>query len=318
MPSEFDLIRRHFARPTRHSVLGVGDDCAIVAPRQGYELLVSTDMLVAGVHFFADADAEALGWKTAAVNLSDIAAMGGEPRWITLAIALPHADEDWVAALAHGFAACCAHFNVDWIGGDTTRGPLNLCATVFGEAPAKQAICRNGARAGDDIWVSGQPGLAALGLLHLQDRIVLSEPAQQRCLAALHRPQPRIALGKALRRSASAMLDISDGLAGDLRHILAASNVGAELDEAALPLAALQATGASYAQSLQCLLSGGDDYELLFTAPPELRTQIAQLASAALPLTRIGRITPNLGLMMLGLDGQAQPLAARGFDHFSA
>ncbi|MCL2657587.1 MAG: thiamine-phosphate kinase [Betaproteobacteria bacterium] len=318
MPSEFDLIRRHFAHLTRHSVLGVGDDCAIVAPRQGYELLVSTDMLVAGTHFFADTDAEALGWKTAAVNLSDIAAMGGEPRWIALALALPQADEDWVAAFANGFSTCCAHFNVDWIGGDTTRGPLNLCATVFGEVPTKQAICRNGARPGDDIWVSGQPGLAALGLWHLKNRIVLCEPALQRCLAALHRPQPRIALGKALRRSASAMLDISDGLAGDLRHILTASNVGAELDEAALPLTTLHAAGASRAQSLQCLLSGGDDYELLFTAPPELRTQITQLASAALPLTRIGRITPNLGLVMLDLNGQAQPLAARGFDHFSA
>ena len=144
MPSEFSLIARHFSRPTANTVLGVGDDCAIVAPRAGYELLVSTDMLVAGTHFLPDTDPARLGWKTAAVNISDIAAMGAAPRWITLALALPAADESWVAALAQGFADCCAAYGVDWIGGDTTRGPLNLCATVFGEAPAGQAIRRDG------------------------------------------------------------------------------------------------------------------------------------------------------------------------------
>ncbi len=317
MQSEFSLIRRHFARPTRHSVLGVGDDCAILAPRTGFNLLVSSDMLVAGTHFFADADPMDLGWKTAAVNLSDIAAMGGEPRWITLALSLPAIDEAWIAAFADGFSTCCDAFGIDWVGGDTTRGPLNLCATVFGEVPAGQAIRRAGARPGDEIWISGRPGLAALGLQALLGHIALAAAAREQCLAALHRPQPRTALGAALCGTASAMLDVSDGLAGDLGHILAASNVGAVIEHAALPLAALCAAGANGTQALHALLSGGDDYELLFTAPADKHPEVRVLAAAqAIPLTRIGRIIAAPGMLLENANGEICPLAARGFDHF--
>jgi thiamine-monophosphate kinase len=317
MASEFELIHRHFVRPTRHSVLGAGDDCAILAPRTGYELLVSSDMLVSGTHFFADAEPEGLGWKTASVNISDIAAMGGEPRWITLALSLPAADEAWIAALAKGFSACCEAFGVDWVGGDTTRGPLNLCATIFGEAPAGTTIRRSGARADDDIWISGQPGLAALGLQALLGNIVLADEARERCLTALHRPQARVALGLALRGTASAMLDVSDGLAGDLGHILESSGVGGVLQEELLPLNALHAAGADTAQALHALLSGGDDYELLFTAPPGKCSEVLTLATTlAIPLKRIGRITAASGLTLESADGTRRPIAARGFDHF--
>jgi thiamine-monophosphate kinase len=318
MPSEFSLIARHFTRPTANTVLGVGDDCAIVAPRAGYELLVSSDMLVAGTHFLPDTDPERLGWKTAAVNISDIAAMGAQPRWITLALSLSAPDEHWIAALARGFASCCAAFGVDWIGGDTTRGPLNLCATVFGEVPAGRAIRRSGACAGDDIWVSGWPGLAALGLRHLIDGLPLNGDWRDTSIEALDRPQPRVALGLALNGIASAMLDVSDGLAGDLGHILERSHCGAALDDAALPLGPVLAACNDAQLARQCLLGGGDDYELLFAAPPEHRAAIAALATRLdLPLSRIGRCTDTPGLRLHHRDGSDTVLAARGFDHFA-
>ncbi len=177
MPSEFDLIRRHFTRPAAHTELAVGDDAALIAPRAGMRLAVSTDMLVAGTHFFADTDPEALGWKTLAVNVSDLAAMGAEPRWALLALALPTADEAWIAAFARGLFAFAARFGVDLVGGDTTRGPLNLCVTAIGEVPAGEAVTRAGARAGDDLWVTGQPGRAALGLAHVRGDVVLDADA---------------------------------------------------------------------------------------------------------------------------------------------
>ncbi|MBZ0125471.1 MAG: thiamine-phosphate kinase, partial [Rhodocyclaceae bacterium] len=190
MPSEFELIARHFTRPVRHTVLGVGDDGAVLRPAPGMDLVVTTDMLVAGTHFLPDADAEALGWKALAVNLSDLAAMGAQPRWAVVAASLPAADEIWIAAFARGFFACAEAFEVDVIGGDTTRGPLNLAPTVFGEVPQGQALTRAGARSGDELWVSGTPGLAALGLAHRQGKVSLGEAALARCLAALDRPQP--------------------------------------------------------------------------------------------------------------------------------
>ncbi|MCX9157443.1 thiamine-phosphate kinase [Niveibacterium sp. 24ML] len=318
MPSEFSLIARHFTRPTANTVLGVGDDCAIVAPRAGYELLVSSDMLVAGTHFLPDTDPARLGWKTAAVNISDIAAMGAQPRWMTLALSLSAPDEPWIAALAQGFADCCAAFGVDWIGGDTTRGPLNLCATVFGEAPAGRAIRRSGARAGDDIWVSGWPGLAALGLKHLLEGTPLNGDWRDTCIEALERPQPRVALGLALNGMASAMLDVSDGLAGDLAHILERSGCGAELEDAALPLGPALAACNDARLARQCVLGGGDDYELLFTAPPALREAIAALVPGlGLPISRIGRCLAEPGLNLKHRDGSVAPLAITGFDHFA-
>ncbi len=321
MPSEFALIDRHFKRPTRHTVLGVGDDGAIVRPGAGCELVISTDMLVAGTHFLANADAEDLGWKTLAVNVSDLAAMGAQPRWALLAVALPAATESWIEKFAHGFFTCADTFGIDVIGGDTTQGPRNFCVTIFGEVPAGTALLRSGAQPGDEIWVSGTPGRAALGLAHLQGRIVLAEPLLSDCLAALHRPQPHVALGLALRGIATAAIDVSDGLLADLGHILEASGVAATLTLAVPIHAAGAADAVLPAPTFEdnCYLSGGDDYELVFTAPASRHAEIAALAiTLALPLTYLGNIaagTPG-ALTVRDAAGQAFEVTRRGYDHF--
>ncbi|MBS1207732.1 MAG: Thiamine-monophosphate kinase [Proteobacteria bacterium] len=318
MPGEFDLIRRFFHYPTSHTDLGVGDDGALLRARPGMQLVVSTDMLVAGTHFLPDVDPFLLGWKTAAVNISDMAAMAAEPRWITLALALPHADEAWISALARGFRDCCEAYCVDWIGGDTTRGPLNLCPTIFGEVPADAAVRRDGALHGDDIWVSGWPGMAALGLAQLVQELQLVSAWVEPCVERLQRPVPRVALGIGLRGIASAMLDVSDGLLGDLNHILERSQVGAMIEESALPLATLLAACKRTERAMDALLRGGDDYELLFCAPREKRGQVEALGRhLELPLHRIGRILDKTGLWLQRGDGVCEAVAAHGFDHFS-
>jgi thiamine-monophosphate kinase len=319
MPSEFELIARHFTRPVRHTVLGVGDDGAIVRPAAGMDLVVSTDMLVGGTHFLQDTDPEALGWKALAVNLSDLAAMGAQPRWAVVAAALPAPDEAWIAAFARGFFAAADAFDVDVIGGDTTRGPLNLAPTVFGEVPQGQALTRAGARAGDELWVSGAPGRAALGLAHLQGRTRLDLAAQADCSAALLRPQPRVALGLALRGLAGACIDVSDGLLADIGHILERSGLAAEIEFARLPRAALDACAdAELARS--CLIAGGDDYELAFTAPPAQHEKIEALArKLQLPLTPIGKTLAGAAgqVRLLDAAGQPMPIVHRGYDHFA-
>jgi thiamine-monophosphate kinase len=317
--SEFELIARYFTRPVRHTVLGVGDDGAVLRPASGMDLVVSTDMLVAGTHFLADADPEALGWKALAVNLSDLAAMGAAPRWAVVAAALPSADEAWIAAFARGFFACAEAFDVDVVGGDTTRGPLNLAPTVFGEVPQGQALTRAGGRAGDDLWLSGTPGLAALGLAHRQGKVSLRDTAAAACLAALDRPQPRVALGLALRGLATAAIDVSDGLLADIGHILERSALAADIDFDRLPRAAL-AAGADIALARQCLVAGGDDYELAFSVPPDRRGAIEALsARLGLPLTRIGslRAGPAGELILRDAAGQPMPVGRSGFDHFA-
>lgn len=319
MPSEFALIDRFFRRPVHHTILGVGDDGALLRPAPGMELAISTDMLVAGTHFLPDTDPEALGWKTLAVNVSDLAAMGAQPRWALLALALPEVDEAWLAAFARGLFDCADTFGIDLIGGDTTRGPLNLCVTLCGEVPAGQALRRSGARPGDDVWVSGQPGRASLGLACLQGRARLAPAYEADCLAALHRPQPRVALGLALRGLASAAIDISDGLLADLGHILEQSGVSATLHLACMPGAALAAC-ADAQLARDCLLAGGDDYELLFTAPPTKRESIEAAGSAmGIGLIRIGEIGGAGADSLVLLDARGQSLAPgrRGYDHFS-
>jgi thiamine-monophosphate kinase len=316
--SEFDLIRRHFTRPATHTDLSVGDDAALASIAPGVQLAVTTDTLITDVHFFPDAAPRDLGWKTLAVNLSDLAEMSAQPRWATLALTLPGIDEDWIAAFAGGFFDCARRYGVDLIGGDTTRGPLAMTVTLFGEIPAGTAITRSGGKPGDDLWVSGQPGLSALGLAHLQGRIQLADAS--RALAALHRPTPRVELGAALRGMAHAMIDISDGLAGDLGHLCERSGLGATLDATALPMAALRETGADGAFARQCLLAGGDDYELLFAAPPSSRGNIKALARRLdLPLTRIGRLDARAGPIQLReTSGGARTIEASGYDHFTA
>jgi len=306
MPSEFTLIDRYFRRPSHHTVLGVGDDGAIIRPAAGCELVISTDMLVEGTHFLPEADTEDLGWKTLAVNVSDMAAMGARPRWALLALALPTADEAWIEPFSQGFFACANAFDIDLIGGDTTQGPRNCCVTIFGEVPAGSALLRSGARPGDEVWVSGYPGRAAQGLAHLQGRLVLNEPARTECLTALHRPQPRMALGLALRNLATAAIDVSDGLLADLGHILTTSGVGAELCIPALPPPGMERT---------CFLAGGDDYELIFTAPPHRHPDILTLSDTLkLNLMPIGRIVEEHG----GTFKFAPPILieSHGYDHF--
>ncbi|AWI77271.1 thiamine-phosphate kinase [Parazoarcus communis] len=319
MSSEFELIHRHFTRPTAHTDLAVGDDAALMRPRPGMQLAVSTDMLVAGTHFFPDTDPHDLGWKTLAVNLSDLAAMGAEPRWAFLGLTLPGADEAWLAAFSAGLFACASRYGVDLAGGDTTRGPLTLSITILGELPAGKAITRAGGHTGDDIWVSGQPGLAALGLAALQHRIDLGPTGREHCIRALQHPTPRVELGLALRGIANAMLDVSDGLLGDLGHILERSDCGAEIDIALLPLAELRATGADEAQARRALLAGGDDYELLFCAPADRRDTVLKIAhEQGIALHRIGRLTGHpRQLMLRETDGRLLYPMLSGYDHFA-
>lgn len=315
--TEFGLIRKYFTRPSTQAVLGIGDDAALLRPRQGLELAVSTDMLVSGTHFFPDADPGLLGCKSLAVNLSDMAAMGAQPRWALLSLALPEADEMWLEHFSTGFFALADEFGVELIGGDTTRGPLNVCITIMGEVPQGEALRRSGAQAGDDIWVSGGLGGAALALAHLTGKVRLEGSAFADCAARLHRPQPRVALGLALRGVAHSAIDISDGLLADLGHILECSAVGASVSLAAVPV--FPAVQPYFEQALgrQCALAGGDDYELCFTAPVARRAGVEKIsAHLDLPLTRIGSITRDKGCIIRAADGSIVTMEAQGHDHF--
>lgn len=318
--SEFDLIKRYFTRPAPSAVLGVGDDAALLRVGNGMELAVSTDMLVSGTHFFPDADPFLLGHKTLAVNLSDLAAMGAQPRWALLSLALPAADESWLERFSAGFFALADQHGVELVGGDTTRGPLNLCVTIMGEVPQGGALRRDGARTGDDIWVSGTLGRAALALAHHQGVVRLPPAELAACTAALHQPAPRVALGLALRGMAHSAIDISDGLLADLGHILENSAAGAEIAFDALPvpeiLRALSSQG--YGEVAQrCALAGGDDYELCFTAPVSCRAEMKDLSSRlSLPLTRIGAIMTGSGCIVRTRGGGAINLKEPGYDHF--
>jgi thiamine-monophosphate kinase len=321
---EFALIARHFTLPPRdRSVrVGVGDDAAVVAPSPGCELVLAVDMMVEGRHFLPGADPETLGHKILAVNLSDLAAMGARPRWALLALALPDEDDAWLAAFSRGLFALAAEHGVDLVGGDTTRGPRNLCLTIAGEVPAGAAILRGGARAGDDLWVSGTLGDAMLGLAALEGRTTLDGDARAACVARLERPSPRVALGTALRGVASAMLDVSDGLTGDIAHLLEMSAAGAVVELAALPrLDALdrKLAGAERPLALQCLLAGGDDYELLFSASPTVRERVAAAGrDTGVPVARIGRVVAKEGLVVNDEQGAAMAALPRAFDHFAA
>ena len=324
---EFDLIARYFTHPARPDgavALGVGDDCALLAPKPGMQLAISSDMLVEGRHFFPDVDPEALGHKALAVNLSDLAACGARPLAFTLALSLPRADEPWLAGFARGLMALANAHGCELVGGDTTQGPLNICITVFGEVPSGQALLRSGARPGDDIYVSGTLGDARLALEALRGRTTLPADVLERARQRLERPTPRVALGQALRGAASSAMDLSDGLLGDLSHILKASGVGACIDThitsnliaaSAYPISA----GGQFDLELirQCTLAGGDDYELAFTAPTARRDAVAAASQASgTPVTRIGTVQAEPGLRLV--DGGGSPVEHRyaAFDHF--
>ena len=316
--SEFDLIRRYFTRATPGAVLGVGDDAALLCIRNGMELAVSTDMLVSGTHFLPGADPFLLGHKTLAVNLSDMAAMGAQPRWATLALSLPQADEAWLQKFSGGFFALAEQYGVELIGGDTTRGPLNLCVTIMGEVPQGKALRRDGAQVGDDIWVSGTLGDAALALAQLQGKIQLSADDFSVCAAALHQPEPCVALGLALRGVAHSAIDISDGLLADLGHVLECSNVGAEIQFDALPVSPVLRSHLAQPLGRHCALAGGDDYELCFTAPASRRTEVEKISvKLDLPLARIGIIVAGSGRTVRAADGSSIHIGESGYDHFA-
>ena len=313
---EFDLIARYFTRPARRAVLGVGDDCALLAPAPGMQLAVSSDMLVEGRHFLSTVAPALLGHKALAVNLSDLAACGAEPLAFTLALALPRMDEAFVAHFAQGLFALADQHGIELVGGDTTAGPLNICITVFGQVPPDQALLRSGAQVGDDIWVSGLLGDARLALEVFRGTVATTGDAFASLRRAMEQPQPRVALGMALRSVASSAIDISDGLIGDLQHVLKRSEVGAIIEVDALPRSTVLAQQ-TQALQLECLIAGGDDYELLFTAPPARRDAVQGAAQqAGVKVTRCGQITAGSALAIVDGQGQPLPQSFRAFDHF--
>jgi thiamine-monophosphate kinase len=322
--NEFALIDRYFRRSPRDGSvrIGVGDDAAVIRPTPGMELVISVDMLVEGRHFLRDTDPHRLGHKTLAVNLSDLAAMGAAPRYALLAGALPDAVEAWLGEFAAGFFAIADRFGVELIGGDTTKGPRNLCVTIIGEVPAGTALTRGGATPGDDIYVSGSLGDAALALAAMQQRTTLAPDALEIARTRLEAPEPRVALGERLRDIASAALDISDGLTGDLAHILETSHVGAIIELASIPRSSAldgKLAGTERDLALRCLLAGGDDYELCFTVDPVLRDRIVDISHTLdLPLTRIGATTAARDFIVRDEHGTPLPALPSAFDHFAS
>jgi len=318
MSAEFELIARYFTRPAKGAVLGVGDDAALMRLRRGMELAVSTDMLVSGTHFFRDADPRRLGHKALAVNLSDMAAMGAVPRWALLSLALPGIDREWLKAFSAGFLSLARKFDVDLVGGDTTRGPLNLSVTIMGEVPMGQALRRDAARAGDDIWVSGVLGDAALAVAFRRRRVKLTSAEYSRCVRVLESPSPRVGLGIALRGIAHAAIDISDGVAADLGHICERSKLGAELSLAALPRSSIGKRLEETDIGRETVLAGGDDYELCFTASPAARTHIIAIGRRlGITLTRVGVMQRGRGVHLIGVHGAVIDQTRRGYDHFA-
>ena len=327
---EFDLITRYFKRPSQRAVLGVGDDCALLAPTPGMHMAVSSDMLVEGRHFLSTVDPARLGHKALAVNLSDLAACGAEPTAFTLALSLPRIDEVWLEGFSQGLLQLANEHHCELVGGDTTQGPLNICITAFGEVPPGDALLRQNAQVGDDIYVSGTVGDARLALEVFRGTQSIDAKAFESVRARMEMPTPRMALGLALRAIANAAIDVSDGLLGDLGHILQRSQVGAQIDTTWLQQSNTfgedaQAAGISptlaqlpWNKRLEFALAGGDDYELCFTAPVHQREMVHAAAwESNTPVTRIGRITEAQGLVVM--DPEGHPITRRfaSFDHFA-
>jgi thiamine-monophosphate kinase len=315
---EFDLIARFFTRSVTRAALGVGDDCALFETSPGMQLAVSSDMLVEGRHFLPTVDPHRLGHKALAVNLSDLAACGARPLGFTLALALPRVDEALLAGFSRGLLALADEHACELIGGDTTQGPFNICITVFGELPRGQALLRSGARAGDDLYVSGSLGDARLALEAFRGRVSLDGDGLERARVAMEQPEPRVALGIALREIATSAIDVSDGLLGDLAHVLRRSNVGAEVWADALPRSGVLRAMPIRLQRL-CTLSGGDDYELVFTAPSDCADAVRRAAhDSGNDVTRIGRILPTPGVQLLDSDRRPLTESFVSFDHFKS
>jgi len=320
---EFELIARYFNRVTssrRDVEKGIGDDCALLNVPDKQTLAISTDTLVAGVHFLRDIHPADLGYKALAVNLSDLAAMGADPAWLTLALTLPEIDETWLAAFSDSLFELLDYYDMQLIGGDTTRGPMSLTLGIHGLLPVGRALKRSGAKPGDWIFVTGTLGDSAAGLALLQHHHRLNDPAMHEALIKRHlRPMPRVLQGQALRNLATAAIDISDGLLSDLGHILTASRVGARINLDALPLSSALRDHFDAEQALNWALSGGEDYELCFTVPEVNRGALdVALGHLGVPYTCIGQIAPDAEGLTLLQHGKPRSVNYTGFDHFDA
>ena len=314
MTSEFEIIERYFKKKMRQTALGIGDDAAMINVQKNYQLAISSDMLVENTHFLKNTNPSHLGWKSLAVNLSDIAAMGATPKWATLSISLPKINHAWLKKFSEGFFKCADKFGIDLIGGDTTKGSLSISITIMGEIKKNTSLLRSGAKINDDIWVTGQLGLAAMGLANLQGKLKLPPRIKIKCIRVLETPSPKTSLGAYLPRYANSCIDISDGLMQDLRHILKASKVGATLLLNHIPCEKFIQASKQY----QFVLNGGDDYELLFTAAKKNRSQIKKIAKRTnTPVSVIGSITENQVLQILNEQGKSIKFNPKGFDHFA-
>ena len=314
MTSEFEIIERYFKKKMKQTALGVGDDAAMINVQKNYQLAISSDMLVENTHFLKNTNPSHLGWKSLAVNLSDIAAMGASPKWATLSISLPKINHAWLKKFSEGFFKCADKFGIDLIGGDTTKGPLSISITIMGEIKKNEALLRSGAKINDDIWVTGQLGLASMGLASIQGKLKLPPHIKNKCIRALETPTPKTSLGSHLSRYANSCIDISDGLIQDLRHILKASKVGASLLLNDIPCEKFIHTSKQY----QFALNGGDDYELLFTAAKKNRSYIKKIAKKTnTPVNVIGTITKKKTLNILSEQGKSIKFNPKGFDHFA-
>jgi thiamine-monophosphate kinase len=318
--SEFKLIEKFFAKQisARNDVsLGIGDDCALLKVPMNQELAVSMDTLVNGVHFPEQTSAQDIGYKALAVNLSDLAAMGAEPAWVMLALTLPKADEQWLTGFMLGFNELLHKYQCQLVGGDLTRGPLSITLQVHGFIPSGQALQRNQAKPGDKIYVTGTLGAAALALQIFKGKISALTEEVTAIMPSLHHPNPRIEVGIHLRNIAHAAIDISDGLAADLGHILQQSQVGATINVTSLPLSPFLKKFLSLDQAYTLALTGGDDYELCFTVPIEKENVLLHIKnSLQTPITCIGCIEAEKGLRLIGEHGDSFKLQSKGYEHF--
>ncbi len=318
MTTEFELIERFFSRHATGALLGVGDDAALITPSPGHDLAVTTDTIASGIHFMPDAEPRSLGSKALAVNLSDLAAMGARPRWTLLAITVPKADEAWFAGFSEGFYDLAGRHDVSLIGGDTTRGPLAITVTALGEVATGRALRRDGARVGDELWVSGQIGSAALAMRHIRGDVRLKGKGLEACMARLEAPIPRVELGRELSNVASSAIDVSDGLVADAGHICAASGVAIEIAYADVPSISDVTHLKGDRVVRNAMLAGGDDYELLFTAAAgEARQMDSISARLGLALTRIGRVVAGEGVHVLDQSGGVISVDIGGYEHFA-
>ncbi|MCT4713498.1 thiamine-phosphate kinase [Enterobacteriaceae bacterium H18W14] len=320
---EFSLIARYFdrVRSTRRDVeTGIGDDCALLSVAEKQLLAISTDTLVSGIHFLPDISPRDLGYKALAVNLSDLAAMGADPAWLTLAITLPEVDESWLEAFSDSLFEQLDYYDMQLIGGDTTRGPLAMTLGIHGLVPAGRALKRSGARAGDWVYITGTPGDSAAGLAILQDRLDVDNPQQADYLVKRHlRPKPRVLHGQALRDLASSAIDLSDGLISDLGHILKASDCGARIMLDWLPYSDAVRDNVDPEQALRWALSGGEDYELCFTVPELNRGALdVAIGNLGVPFTCIGQVGPASEGLHFFEDGKPVTVDLKGYDHFAS